>query len=174
MKRLTGAHRLLALGMAMNFFEPFLQRKSVSIFRILELKLFITFDTKAIDNFWHHIWKQKILLVNILKNKDNRRILSIAVHLSMHPSICPSIRIIKVFGWFFFFWRPFTNWNFTFRSLLMIINTAGQSNQEYFFLQSPERDLQLRGRKAYELSGWVDGWWLKVFFNFSYFLYVDK
>ena len=38
-----------------------------------KLKLIITFDIIAVDNFYNHIWKQHILLVKILKYEGNQK-----------------------------------------------------------------------------------------------------
>ena len=38
-----------------------------------KLKLIITFDIIAVDNFYDHIWNQHILLVKILKYEGNQR-----------------------------------------------------------------------------------------------------
>ena len=38
-----------------------------------KLKLIITFDIIAVDNFYDHIWNQHIMLVKILKYEGNQR-----------------------------------------------------------------------------------------------------
>ena len=66
-------------------FSWFPLRKLALKFQIFKLKLLITFDVIVIDNFWCQIWNQRILLVNILENEENRRTLLITIHPPTHP-----------------------------------------------------------------------------------------
>ena len=60
-------------------------------FQIFKFKLLITYDLMAVDNLWGQIWNQRILLVNILENEENRGTNLITVH----PAI-PLINTITV------------------------------------------------------------------------------
>ena len=41
--------------------------------------MLISSDNKAVDNFWHHIWNQHIMLLDRLESKENQRILLIYI-----------------------------------------------------------------------------------------------
>ena len=61
-----------------------------------KLKLLITFEIIAVDNFKHHIWSHHILLVNIQKNEDNRR----GKKISTNPPTNPPTPSNKTFSRF--------------------------------------------------------------------------
>ena len=56
----------------------------------------------AVDNFWHHIWNQHSLLVDILENKENQRTLLIPVRPGLQKyaieggTVPPSIMVLKL------------------------------------------------------------------------------
>ena len=54
-----------------------------------KLKLIITFDIIAVDNFYDHIWNQHILLVKILKYEGNQRGKKISTHQPTHQPTHP-------------------------------------------------------------------------------------
>ena len=58
-------------------------------FLIFKIKMLVTYETKAADNFKHHIWNQHIFLVNTLEFEENQRTLLMS-RPSIHPSIRPS------------------------------------------------------------------------------------
>ena len=49
-----------------------------------KLKLIITFDIIAVDNFYDHIWNQHIVFVKILKYEGNQRGKKISIHPPTH------------------------------------------------------------------------------------------
>ena len=55
-------------------------------FQNYKSELLVIFYLIAVDNFWGQIWNQRILLVNILENEENRRTLLITTHPPTHPS----------------------------------------------------------------------------------------
>ena len=50
-KRYVGAHRLLALGLAINFVSRFPVEKLLLIFADLKIKMLISFNLKTVEKF---------------------------------------------------------------------------------------------------------------------------
>ena len=58
-----------------------------------QTRIAITFDVVAVDYFWEHTWNQRIMLVKVLENEENRR----TTFITIHPPTRPPNRTIKVF-----------------------------------------------------------------------------